>query len=80
MGVYDQTKYMLMLRECFCFDFCFGTACGTIVCSGLWHNYFMQVGQAVRTSAQSIFLRCLWAQPWVDLIQLFWRKSTFSFL
>ncbi len=32
------------------------------VCSVHWHNYFQQPGQAVRASAQSIFLRCLWLQ------------------
>ncbi len=50
---------MAMPRECFCFDFWFGTACGAIFCSGHWHNYFLQLGQAVRASVQSIFLRCL---------------------
>ena len=28
-------------------------------CSGHWHNYFLQLGQAVQASVQSIFLRCL---------------------
>ncbi len=28
--------------------------------SGHWHNYFLQLGQVVRASVQSIFLRCLW--------------------
>ncbi len=31
-----------------------------LFCSGHWHNYFLQLGQAVRVSVQSIFLRCLW--------------------
>ncbi len=31
-----------------------------LFCSGHWHNYFLQLGQAVRASVQSIFLRCLW--------------------
>ena len=30
--------------------------------SGHWHNYFLQLGQAVRASVQSIFLRCLWTR------------------
>jgi hypothetical protein len=28
--------------------------------SGHWHNYFLQLGQAVWASVQSIFPRCLW--------------------
>jgi len=31
MGVYDQSKYMAIQGECFCFSFRFGTACGTII-------------------------------------------------
>jgi hypothetical protein len=32
-----------------------------LFCSGHWHNYFLQLGQAVWASVQSIFLRCLWS-------------------
>jgi hypothetical protein len=28
--------------------------------NGHWQNYFMQLGQAVRASARTIFLRCVW--------------------
>ncbi len=31
-------------------------------CSGHWHNYFLQLGQAVWASVQYIFLRCLWSR------------------
>jgi hypothetical protein len=31
MGVYAQSKKMTMPMVCFCFDFQFGTACGTII-------------------------------------------------
>ncbi len=31
MGVYVQTKWVAMPRDCFCFDFCFGAACHDIV-------------------------------------------------
>jgi hypothetical protein len=31
MGVYVQTYLDHFAKECFCFDFCFGTACGTII-------------------------------------------------
>ncbi len=37
-----------------------------LFCSGHWHNYFLQLGQAVRASVQSIFLRCLCFQ-WIFL-------------
>ncbi len=30
-----------------------------LFCSGHWHNYFLQLGQAVWASVQSNFLRCL---------------------
>jgi len=30
-----------------------------LFCSGHWHNYFLQLEQAVQASVQSIFLRCL---------------------
>ncbi len=30
-----------------------------LFCSGHWHNYFLQLGQVVQASVQSIFLRCL---------------------
>ncbi len=31
MDVYVQTKKLATPRECYCFDFCFGTACGAII-------------------------------------------------
>ncbi len=33
-----------------------------LFCSGHWHNYLLQLGQAVGASVQSIFLRCLCTQ------------------
>ncbi len=32
-----------------------------LFCSGHWHYYFLQLGQAAWASVQYIFLRCLWA-------------------
>ncbi len=34
--------------------------CSHCGCSGHWHNYLMQPGQAVRASDQPIFVWCLW--------------------
>ncbi len=43
------------------------------VCSGHWHNYFLQPWQAVQASAQSIFLWCLW-MTYLPLIHRFLQK------
>jgi hypothetical protein len=45
-----------------------------LFCSGHWHNYFLQLGQAVRASIQSIFLRCLWFMI-TDHQQFVWRRA-----
>jgi hypothetical protein len=59
MSVYVQTKLVAMPRECFVLIFDLVEHVVPLFCSGHWHNYFLQLGQAVRASVQSIFLRCL---------------------
>ncbi len=59
MGVYDQSKYMTIQEECFCFCFRFGTACNAIILQVPLHKYFLQLGRAIQASVQSIFLRNL---------------------
>jgi hypothetical protein len=46
-----------------------------LFCSGHGHNYFLQLGQAVRASVQSIFLRCLCEKHMDKFVYLF--SSTF---
>ena len=45
-----------------------------LFCSGHWHNYFLQLGQAVRASVQSIFLRCLWVAFTLSQVKS-WHKN-----
>ncbi len=47
MGINVQAKYMDMPKECFCFDFFFGTARGAIMFAvATVNNYFLQPRQA----------------------------------
>ncbi len=51
--------------------------------NGHWHNYFLQLGQAVWASVQSIFHRCLWLMTILsDCFQtgiLFWSHFVVDF-
>ncbi len=50
-----------------------------IACSGHWHNYILQPRQVEQSSAQSIFLICLWVNEslWQSVIRIndFWSKD-----
>jgi hypothetical protein len=63
MGVYVQTSQMAILSECFCLEFCFGTAWGAKVCGGHWHRYFQQPWRAA------------WAMELVHLSHMFMCMS-----
>jgi hypothetical protein len=56
MGVYVQTKCSAMPSQCFCYDFCFGSACGAIILQWPLTTISCSLGQAVLASARSILL------------------------
>ena len=44
-----------------------------LFCNSHWHNYFLQLGQVVWASVQSIFIKCLWFNQ--ILSSIIWKSS-----
>jgi hypothetical protein len=70
MGVYVHTKYMAMPSKCFCFDFWFGTACGTIILQCPLAQQFPAAWAGGTASVQYIFLRYLCIRQWLMSVAL----------